>query len=128
VNLRLWNGEADAYIRATPESNRLAAWRALRNARTTRSATGLPSQLLRPTFLASQDPRVDGRLWNGEARQCTLRASEDVPEVVKRSARQNLDAPTDMKERLIPNQCRLETASDVAAEIEEYCHALEESE
>jgi len=117
--------EASMYIQSAEDGNGLQAWQTLLRAKTVRNATTLLNQLLDPKFTTA-DPRINLRQWNKNANEYTARTGETVSDGLKKSVYLNKIAPTDMRQHLMLNQGRLDTAESIAHEIEDYCDALEE--
>ena len=116
--------EACASVRPAEDGNGYQAWQALLRARTARNATNLLKQ--------SPDPRINLRQWNINAEEYATRTGERVSEgirkavYIRKALYMNKLAPQDMRQHLMLNQARLNTAEDVAQEIEDYCGATEE--
>ena len=117
--------EACAYVRSAEDGNGYQAWQALLRARTARNATNFLNMLLEPTF-TSPDPRINLRQWNKNAEEYTARTGERVSHGIRRAVCMNKIAPQDMRQHLMLNQARLNTAEDFAQEIEDYRNATEE--
>ena len=120
----LCKDEACAYVRSAEDGNSNQAWQALLRARTARNATNLLNMLLDPIF-TSPDPRIDLRRWNKNAEEYATRTSERESDGIRRAVYMNKIAPQDMRQHLMLNQTRLNTAEDVAQEIEDSWDATE---
>ena len=112
-------------MRSAEDGNGYSAWQALLRARTGRNATNLLNQLLEPTF-TSPDPRIKLRQWNKNAEEYATRNGERVSEGIRKAVYMNKIAPRNMRQHLMLNQARFNTAEDVAQEIEDYWDATEE--
>ena len=112
-------------MRSAEDGNGNQAWQALLRARTARNATNLLNQSLEPTF-TSPDPRIKLRQWNKNAEEYATRNGERVSEGIRKAAFLNKIAPRNMQQHWMLNQARLNTAEDVAQDIEDYWDAIEE--
>ena len=118
-------GESQQYIRAAEDSNGHAAWQALLRARLPRNASTLLARLLEPKF-ASEDPRINLRLWEKGVREYESLTGERISNGIRRSVYLNKIAPPEMRQHLMLNQARLEDHITLAQEIEEYTDVREE--
>ena len=117
--------ESCAFVRSAEDRNSYQEKQALLRARTARNATNLLNQLLEPNF-ASPDPRINLRQWNKNAEEDETRTCKRVNEGIRKAVYMNKIAPQDMRQHLILYQARLNTAEDVAQEIEDNWDATEE--
>ena len=106
-------------MRSAEDGSGYQAWQVLLRGRTVRNATHFLNQLLDPIF-TSPDPRVNFRQWNKFAKEYATRIGERLSEGIRKAVHMNNIAPRDMRQHLMLNQTRLNTAADVAQEKEEY--------
>ena len=119
----LCKNEAAQFVMNAEEGNGFMAWRDLCRAKMVRSSTALIKKLMEPEF-KSTDPRVNLKSWQKAAQDYFDKTGETIPESIRRTVYVNKVAPPDMRQRLIMNQSRLLTSTDLEDEISEYCDAM----
>ena len=117
----LCKDEACACVRSAEDGNGYQAWLALLRARTARNATNFLNQLREPTF-TSLNPRINLRQWGKNADEYATRTGERVSDGIRRAFHMNKIAPRDMRQHLMLNLSRLNTAE----EAEDYWDKTEE--
>ena len=109
-------------MRSAEDGNGYQAWQALLRARTARNATHLLNQLLELTF-TSPDPRIKLRQWNKNAEEYATRTAERVN---SKGSLYEQNRTTRHATAFDVESSPLNTAEDVAQEIEDYWDATEE--